>query len=165
MREELAQRFWADMIVPTQEEDSEVAFANPADVSRSLVKARNWTGTLSQALISVSDRLAIAKVELRRASHTLSAFETVLLAAVSPLPTSAVKNKETQRAFMFNGATPEQRTKLAELEQLVQQAEAAVLLLDTEREQLEIMRRALEKSTDWLVQYINWHKFELRELT
>lgn len=164
MRKELADRFWRDMAITTQEEVEDVAFANPSDVARSLVKARNWTATLAQELVVINLNLKEAYKTQRRVDKQITTLESVILSRIERLPTTAVKNKETQRAFILTQATQEETEKLSNLEKARLDVEDLIDDLESEQGEIEVMRRSLERSTDWLIQYINWHKFELREL-
>jgi hypothetical protein len=165
MRKELVQKFWDDMFIPTQNEDSSVNFANPTDVATSLVKARNWASTIAQELISEYEKSHDANKELKKITNEINLLEADVLASADKIPTVAMKNALTQRGFVLRQATESQRKHLLELLALAESWEEILSRVDTSIGQLETMRKALERSTDWLVQYINWHKFELRELS
>ena len=164
MRKELTDRFWRDMTITTQEEVEDVAFANHSDVARSLVKARNWTATLAQELVVINLHLKEGYKVERRVDKEIAKLEATVLSKIERLPTTAVKNKETQRAFLLTQATQEETKKLNDLENEKLKISDLIDDLETQQGEIEIMRRSLERSTDWLIQYINWHKFELREL-
>lgn len=166
MNKETKQRFWDDMIIPTQEETTDVAFANPADVARSLIKARNWVATLTQELTDFNTTVAEHKATLNRFRGQIKAKETVLLAkAISEVSSGYLKNRDLMLAAIWKIATVGDQEQFHELETQVTWFAEELIRLEAEYQNLEIMRKALEKTTDWLVQYINWHKFELRELT
>jgi len=164
MRKELIDKFWQEMLIPTQEDDPSVAFANPADVARSLIKSRNWSATIVQEMIDVSAELKNCKRNLRKAHKGLSGLEANILIGIEHTPTTATKNNTTLRAFIRQNANEEQLKELQKAEEKIEALEQALLDFDTSYGSLERMERALERSTSWLVQYINWHKFELREL-
>jgi len=166
MNKEIKQRFWDEMIVPTQEETTEVAFANPADVARSLIKARNWIATLTQELTDVNKAIAECKVSLNGTRSQIKVRESIVLAkAISEISSGYLKSRDLQLAAIWRVATSQEQEELHGYEEQLSWFTQELIRLEGEYQSLEIMRKALEKSTDWLVQYINWHKFELRELT
>ena len=152
------------MIIPVQNETHEVAFANPADISKSLIRSRNWSAVIIQELVDTTGNITSARKSLRGVEAFLHKHESSILSRVDKVPTVAVKNKDTQRAFVLNQASDEEKTLLRDTIETVEVWNGLLIELEGEKEQLEYMRRMLERTTDWLVQYINWHKFELREL-
>ncbi|MBU8921752.1 MAG: hypothetical protein KOO63_08030 [Bacteroidales bacterium] len=169
MDKEMRKRFWNDFLIPTQEVTEDVAYANPAEVARSLVRARNWYGTISEDVLEAvahieTEAAALRSLEMHK--NSLEQFivaRTMLTESLKALPTSVAKNQQTMSVFALSKATPEEAVDLSDIADKQREAEDSKSFWLTERAQAEIMRRALEKTTDWLVQYINWHKFELRE--
>ena len=169
MNSDMRKRFWNDFIIPTQDETTDVLYANPSDVARSLVRARNWYGTISEDVLEAVANIETANAILRSSETKKTALEQVLVAramreaGLKALPTSVVKNQQTMSVFALSRATFDEAKTLQALLEEQRLAEVDRSFWQRERAQAEIMRRALEKTTDWLVQYINWHKFELRE--
>lgn len=164
MDEDTKTRFWKDMIVPTQEEYEDVAFANPVDVANALVKSRNWASTISSELARLTGRRASVVKRLRRANSQLASVESLVFANVDKVPTTALRTKESRRGFIIKNLDQAGLGLLTECEASVRTEEDILDDIDAQIEELEILRRVLERSTDWLIQYINWHKFELREM-
>ena len=169
MDKEMKREFWKDFVIPTQEEVEEVAFANPSDVARSLVKGRNWYATasasLAEAMKKRDDQLAILQ-DLENKRDTAESLIVANYMNRNPdfkLPTSTVKNKQTMQMFVFSKASPAERDLLDEIEEHRRDAVSEKMYWVRECGELESMRRAIEKTTEWLIQYINWYKFELRE--
>jgi len=164
MRKDLMERFWKELIVPIQEDMEDATFANPSDVARSLIKARNWTATISQELVTATQQIAEERRFINYNEDLLAAFERKILAGAGKIPPVAGKNRETLRAYIRSICLENELELLNKLEETIREHKSTLEGLMAEKETAEIMRKALEKSTDWLVQYINWHKFELREL-
>jgi molecular chaperone GrpE (heat shock protein) len=159
-------RFWDEMIIPTQEETTDVAFANPADVARSLIKARNWMATLTQELTFLNTNALELRNTLNNFRTRLKAKETTILArAISEVSSGYFKNRDLQLASIWRTATDREKEEIHEFETQIDHFTQELNRYEGEYQNMDVMRKALEKSTDWLVQYINWHKFELRELT
>jgi hypothetical protein len=160
-------RFWKDLIVPTQEQTNEVLFANPSDVARSFVKARNWHATVSESLTEANRMFDLQVEALQDLDFRQDELEKVVIARViqdkNKLPTSAVKNKQTLHMYAFAYANTEELAVFEDIKNLRKDALEQKAYWSRERSEFEIMRRTVEKSTEWLSQYINWYKFELRE--
>ena len=165
MNREQKERFWKDFTIITQEEDPDVYFANPSDVSRSLVKARNWAGTLVQNLMDLNERMKNIGVLVNKRTREISNLEKTLFARQAKIPTWATKNKDTQRMFAYSLASPEEQKQLEDSYKHLAEDEQAMTELQVEKESIEMMRKVLEKSTDWLIQYLNWFKFDARDLS
>jgi hypothetical protein len=158
-------KFWDEFIIPVQEETVEVAFANPSDVARSLIKSRNWAGTITQSLMDFTRQVGENQALVKANQSHIVELEREILGRQARLPSAAVKNKELQRAFARSHATVEEKARLDELEDKVRTLEFQTNMIKAEKEQIDLMKHALEKTTEWLIQYINWHKFEARALT
>ena len=156
-------RFWEDFSIPVQEEDSSLNFANPSDVVRSLVKSRNWMGTISENLINIDKALNKEQRLYNTVEENLRRFLVKTLAAVDSLSGAAVKNKETQEAFVLSRCSTSEQVWIRESHKNLQTQREKIDYLKHMKNSFELMKRALEKTTDWLVQYLNWHKFEIRE--
>lgn len=152
------------MLIPVQDENPNVYFANPADVARSLVLARNWTPTIVQELTNVSAELRNCVRNLKKTQKELENLESDVLSKVGKLTVADAKTNLTLRAFIKKVGTEEQLKKLREIESKITSLEDALVDLENTYETLEKMQWALIKSTEWLSHYINWFKFELREL-
>jgi hypothetical protein len=165
MDDSLRKKFWREFMIPIQEETAEVAFANPSDVARSLIKSRNWAGTITQTLMDFVRRTGENQALVKANQAHIAKLERDILSRQSRLPSTALKNKELQRVFARSHATEEEKSRLDELENKVGNLEFQINMIKAEKEQIDLMRHALEKTTEWLIQYINWHKFEARALT
>jgi len=161
--EVLITRFWQDFSIPTQEEDSTVNFANPSDITRSLIKARNWIGTVSEHLIAIDKALLVEQKTFNMADRQMRDLVTGILARGFPLSGTSVKNKETQDAFVLSNSSEEEIQAANSLKTTLHNQQDRIDYLKQMKNSFEIMKRAVEKSTDWLIQYLNWHKFEIRE--
>ncbi len=159
----LITRFWKEFSIPVQEEDTSVNFANPSDVVRSLVKSRNWMGTISENLINV-DRALVQEQRLYNAiEDSLRDFSIKTLAVAGTLAGAVVKNRDTQEAFILHSCSDNERAMIYESQKTLREQREKIDHLKHIKNSFELMKRALEKTTDWLVQYLNWHKFEIRE--
>lgn len=168
MNKELVKRFWEDFQIPTQEETINVAFANPADVAKALIKARNWSATIAQELVKVQNRLAELEQKEEDILIDVNKVEKEILIRqfrYGKISTAVTKNKEIQHAYIRSMATNDEEQDLKAMEQALVETRKGLHVGNTYKEQVDTLRRTLEKTTDWLIQYINWHKFELRELT
>ncbi len=160
---DLAKRFWSEFSIPVQESDLSVNFANPSDVVRSLIKSRNWMGTLSENIIRLDQTLHKEQRKYNRLEHMLKDKIVLVLSRSFPIPGAAIKNKETQDAFIINNCSDEEKTILGDLRSENRHLIATIEELRQMKNSFEIMKKSLEKTTDWLIQYLNWHKFEIRE--
>jgi len=156
-------RFWEDFPIPYQDSDPDVDFANVSDAARALVKARNWSATIAARLADITRSTAECKSEIAERNSLVLRQESRILAR-HDLPSSVTKNKEAQRSFSRRQANAEELALLNDNEQRLTNLQSMLILLQGDHEAVEVMRRALEKSSDWLVQYVNWHKFEARML-
>jgi hypothetical protein len=168
MKKELVDRFWEDFHITTQDQFPDVAFANPIDVASSLIKARNWSATLTQELVKVIRRLSELKLINAELVKNISTLERDILsrqARASNISAIVVKNKDLQRAFIRSVSTEEELGHFAVWEEELHKNGCSLLAGETYKEQVEALRKTLERSTDWLVQYINWCKFEAKSLS
>lgn len=164
MDAQLRKEFWNNFRLPVQEEDPSVSFVNPSDVHRSLIKARNWLGTLNEVLVELKDKHKGLRILRRVAENKLGSLEKKVLARSFPIPTSAVKNKIVQDAFVYSEADEAEKDTIdsinSDVETLIQEMD----IINESMSELDTMRKALDRTTDWLIQYLNWLKFELRDL-
>jgi len=168
MNEKAKKRFWDEFYIPTQKDSKEVAFANPADVARFLISSRNWYGSITQWLVDLKRDKEKIDFEASTTTKQKSALERSILARIiikGELSATAVKNKEVQSGSVFAYAGDDEREVLDQLEDQIATLYGQADLNTVDIEEAEAMRRAIERTTDWLVQYINWQKFELRDLS
>jgi hypothetical protein len=163
MDDKLRERFWKEFYIQTQTESKEVAFANPADVANALISSRNWYGTISEELVSIEEKLAIHKDEIRTVRRRIQDWEVEVLATCGKMHTTAAKNQTTMEAFIWANAGIEIKHELRRLYDSLDVFLSGLAGLERDKAGAEGMRRAVEKTADWLVQYINWQKFEMRE--
>lgn len=159
---DLLQKFWVDFYIPTQDEDSSFPYANPSDASRSLIKARNWTGTLTEKLVEISFSLAGRKRDLRAFQEQYFSVERVILAREEKIFAYITKSKELLKAFIWSKADRDEITMITVLEEDISKLIYDIHVLDSEKEIIQEVLKKLDKTTDWLVQYINWMKIEAR---
>lgn len=162
MDKELLGKFLKDFHIVTQDEDQEFPYANPSDASRSLIKARNWIGTLTERLMDLQDSLKDVKVRLSRTEASLVTVERKILAASSPVPSWATKNKEIQKAYILSNATDVEKQFIAEFEKNIAKDKDIIYAIESEIEQYYTLIKHLDRSTEWIIQYINWMKYEAR---
>ena len=155
------ERFWKDYYIQTQEEHSDFPYANVSDAGRALIKGRNWTGTFTEMLLTISESISINKKELTVCEHDLNLVERDVLAFAGT--TSYVsKNKDLMKAHIWANAVQAQKDLITVNEKRIITLKGVLEELGSEKEILELILKKLDKTTDWLVQYINWQKYELR---
>jgi hypothetical protein len=164
MIREWTKRFWDDFELVTQIENPDMNFVNPADVARSLIKARNWTSKLVQASIESRSQRTTIDNQIREAQTTLDKIERTIFAKSGKIPAFSMRNRETQSKFLFSIAEVEEREQMQKQYDLILYLQTEFSKADDDLGDLETMRRALEKSADWLIQYLNWYKYEMRTL-
>lgn len=160
---DLLDRFWRDFQLITQDEDISFPIANPQDAARVLIKCRNWIGTFTEQLITIEqDRTAILqKAHVARAR--LKELENFFLERIynsGSHSISALKSKEILQALLAFYAD----TEYKDLKKATTDIDTVLIQIDSDKEILENLIKRIEKTTDWLVQYLNWTKFELRTL-
>jgi len=159
---ELLTRFWRDFQLITQEEDSTFPIVNPQDAARALIKCRNWIGTFTEQLITLETERTFVLKDLHRERVTLRSLDNFYIERIlaSDYPLSAIKNKDILQALIQTHADAEQKA----LTQVISNQEEVLLGIESDKTILENLIKRIEKSTDWLIQYLNWTKFELRSL-
>lgn len=166
MDQKLKDKFWQEFKVPTQEEDLTFPFANPSDAARSLISARNWTGTITEDLSNVAYKKSQAKLTATTLEKEIASKERLILVKIlqqGSLPTWASKNKEIQQSYIWSQMTEEELAILQQDYTNLEGINYAIDALTSEESSLNKMLEVLEYTTNWLVQYINWSKFEARE--
>lgn len=161
---ELVDKFLKDMSIPTQDTNEDFPYANLADVGKALIKSRNWIPTLVNESLEINDAIAITKKELRQADTSLTRLERDIVRRNQNLPSSAFKSKEYFKVFVHSIADGTDIIILAGREDQVNVLNEHLDELYSQKEIIEMILRKLEKSNDWLSQYINLQKFELRGL-
>lgn len=154
-------KFWADFPIPTQEEDIRFPYANPSDAAKALIKARNWSGTITEALIEKSESLKSSKSELFSLETKVERLERLIFVKNTP-PGWATKNKDTQRAWIWSKAEEADLQLLQKMDESREVLRTQIFSLETDMGLYGLMLKTLEKTTEWLVQYINWQKHEVR---
>ncbi|SRR5258706_1085420 len=164
LSKDLLARFWKDFNLITQEEDSSFPIVNPQDAVRALIRCRNWVGTFTEMLVSNSMQKTITVKGLKHENYLLSEIEQYWYAELltEGQSVSALKTKELAQALIA------QKTKDDSTYHSIQfniiSLENELFDIDSDKDILEMLLKKLEKTTDWLIQYINWTKFELRTL-
>jgi hypothetical protein len=106
----------------------------------------------------------VTEKSLRHEKHLLSIIEqdwyANLLAEGHSI--SALKTKELAQALIAKKTETDATYHTIQMNIITLENE--LLELNNDKEILETVLKKLEKSTDWLVQYINWIKFEIRDL-
>lgn len=161
MNKELIDRFWKDFTIPTQDENLKFPYANPSDAARTLMKGHNWIGTITEDLMDKSGALKEIKGTLLSLDGKIEKMERLIFSQNDP-PGWATKNKETQKAFVWAQASPEDLELLKVMEDSRITLKEQIFNLEQEVELLNLMLRTLEQSAERIENYINWCKFELR---
>lgn len=164
MNKELLGKFLKDFHIVTQDEDQEFPYANPSDAARSLIKARNWVGTLTERLMDLTDRVKVLKGTLRKQELSLTETEREILSRCVPVPAWATKNKEIQKSYILANADKSEKVVLVGIEDNRSKTLTEIDTLETEIGQYNQLLKSLERTTDWIIEYINWMKFEARSL-
>jgi|SRR6266404_5318141 len=161
---ELLKAFWKDFKLVTQEEDSNFPIVNPQDAIRALVKCRNWVGTFTEMLISNNSLRAIVLKNFKHERYLLNQIEQYWYAELlgEGHPVSALKTKELAQALITKKTQDDTAYHSIQLNILSLENELEELTND--KETLDLLLKKLEKTTDWLRDYLNWTKFELRVL-
>ena len=161
---ELLARFWKDFYIVTQEERQDFPYANVADAAKSLIKGRNWVGTFTELLISKAEELGEFKKTFRNIEQLLKIEDRKLLAKDVKAPGYVLKNAELLTNFLWARLSDFEKERYNTLSADLKHCKDAVEDLESDKDNLELILKKLEKSTDWLVQFINYQKFELRGL-
>ena len=164
MNKELIDRFWKDFTIPTQTENPKFPYANPSDAARALMKGHNWIGTVTENLMEKSGVLKEIKGTLLSLDNKIEKMERLIFSQTDP-PTWATKNKETQKAYVWGQALPDDLELLKVMEDSRITLKEQIFNLEQEIELLNLMLRTLEHSAERIENYINWCKFELRGQT
>ncbi len=160
----LIKQFWNDFKLVTQEEDSNFPIANPQDAIRALVKCRNWVGTFTELLIDNNNLRAVVLRSLKNERYLASKIEQYWYAELlaEGHPVSALKTKELAQALITKKTQDDAPYHSIQLN--IISLENELEELNHDRETLDLLLKKLEKSTDWLRDYLNWVKYELRTL-
>jgi hypothetical protein len=153
------QKFWKEFPIPTQEEREDFPFANPSDASRALIRSRNWAGTITEALIEKSQQLKHLKNLIASLDLKVDRLERHILIA-NPPASWATKNKEMQRTWVWSKATEADLMLLTEMEESKDKLKNESFSIEKDLELYNQMLKTLEKTTEWVIQYLNWIKHE-----
>jgi len=164
MTKELIEQFWKDFAIPTQDEDSKFPYANPSDAARALIKAHNWVGTITETLLVKSEVLKELKSTLLSLETKVEKMERLIFSQ-NPPPSWATKNKEMQKAFVWSKAEVNDLELLQTMEDSRNMLRSQIFNLEKDTDLYNVMLKTLERSSEWLIAYINWRKFELRDPT
>jgi len=158
-------KFWVDYYIPIQEQNKEFPIANVVDVASSLIKSRNWLGTIVEELIKISQDVSEKKKELNVINKLQNNLENkILIEADIKLTGIMMKNRDTIRLYAKKFASQTQLDVLEEYDDQQAGLQVALTSLLSEKEDLEKILKIIEKAAEWSIQYINWQKFELRTL-
>ena len=161
MTKELIARFWKDFPIPTQDEDPKFPYANPSDAARALIKAHNWVGTITETLIEKSETLKEFKNTLFSLDTKVEKMERIIFSQ-NPPPGWATKNKEMQKAYVWSQAEAGDLELLQVMEDSRVTIRSQIFNVEKDIDLYNLMLKTLERSSEWLISYINWAKFELR---
>lgn len=161
---DLLKRFWKDFQLITQEEDSTFPIVNPQDAIRALMKCRNWVGTFTELLIDNNNLRAVVLKSFKHEKFQLTQIEQYwyaeLLAEGQAI--SALKTKELVQALIARKTIDD--TTYHSIQANMQTLESELEILNNDKETLDLLLKRLEKTTDWLRDYLNWCKYEARTL-
>lgn len=163
-KEQLA-KFWQDFKIPTQEDDTNFPYANPSDAARSLIKSRNWVGVITEEILSVSEVLTNYKKELNtllNAKENLDKWTLALAIQQGKAISNITKNKEVQKAFILSIQSGEELKSYRKLEEDQHRIESIIFDLENHIDYLNVLLKTVDKTTDWIIQYVNWMKIEVR---
>src|SRR5467141_750734 len=155
MDHELVKKFWQEYRIQTQDDETGFPFANPSDAARSLVKAYNWVGVITEYLMTIMETITKAELEVSKNSLDTAKLERLIL-ALNPPPHWATKNNNMLKAFIWSKASQEDLNLLRKLELAEDLAQAEWDRAKKEYEVYSTMLRTLDKSTELMIQYINW---------
>lgn len=162
---DLLTKFWKDFHLVVQEEDSSFPIVNPQDAIRALVKCRNWVGTFTELLINTNNIRAVVAKNFKHERFLLKEIEQYwyaeLLAEEHSI--SVLKTRELVQALIAKKTQDDVTYHSIQLNIIGLENELEAL--DAEKETLDLLLKRLEKTTDWLRDYLNWCKYELRELS
>ena len=153
------QKFWKEFPIPTQEEREDFPFANPSDASRALIRSRNWAGTITEVLIEKSQKLKELKNLIAALDMKVDRLERHILVANHP-ESWATKNKEMQKVWILSNATETDKLLLSEMEESRDRLKNESFSVEKDLEVYNQMLKTLEKTTEWVIQYLNWIKHE-----
>lgn len=161
---DLLARFWKDFHLTTQDEDTSFPIANPQDAARVLVKCRNWIGTFTELLISRNNIRNVVLKSLKHERSLLSEIEQFWYAdfLASGHPVSTLKTRELAQALIAQHTKDD--TAYHSIKANIITLENELNEFDIDIENLEALLKRIEKTTDYLVQYLNWVKYEVRTL-
>lgn len=157
-------RYWKDFYIITQEEREDFPYANIADAAKALIKGRNWSGTFTELLITNSEEMNTYKKVLRNLEFQVMVEDRKLLTIDFNPPAYVLKNSELLRNFSWSKLSDAQKMNYATLNTNILECQDKIDELAADKDNIELILKKLEKSTDWIKDYINWMKFELRGL-
>lgn len=161
MTKDLIEKFWKDFPIPTQDEDPKFPYANPSDAARALIKAHNWVGTITEALIEKSEVLKELKNTLFGLDTKVEKMERLIFIQDSP-PSWATKNRDMQKAYVWSKADAGDLELFEVMEDSRVTLKGQIFNVEKDIDLYNLMLKTLERSCEWLTAYINWNKFELR---
>lgn len=161
MTKELIEKFWKEFPIPTQDEDPKFPYANPSDAARALIKAHNWVGTITEALIKQSENLKELKNTLFSLDTKVEKMERLIFIK-NPPPSWATKSKDMQKTYVWSQAEPSDLELFEVMEDSKVTLKGQIFGIEKDIDLYNLMLKTLERSCDWLISYINWTKFELR---
>lgn len=161
----IVRKFWDDFKLIIQEEDPNFPIVNPQDAIRALMKCRNWVGTFTEFLINNNNLRATVLKSLKHERFLLGEIEQYWYAELlgAGYSASALKTKELAQA-LISQKTKEDATYHS-IQMNITSLETELEELNNDRETLDLLLKRIEKTTDWLRDYLNWCKFELRDLS
>ncbi len=164
LNKELIKAFWQDFKLVTQEEDTNFPIVNPQDAIRTLVKCRNWVGTFTEMLIANNNLRAVVLKSFKHERFLLSQIEQYWYAELlaEGQAVSTLKTKELAQALITKKTQDD--TTYHSIQLNIMSLENELEELNHDRETLDLLLKKLEKTTDWLRDYLNWVKYELRTL-
>lgn len=160
----LLTRYWKDFYIVTQEEREDFPYANVADAAKMLIKGRNWAGTWIEKLIQNCEEINLNKKSLKNLEQKVLIENNKLLSLELHPPAYVLKNHDLFVKYVWNKMDDAQKFLYHDLNKKIIDCTNKIEELETDNNNIELILKKLEKSTDWLVQYINWNKFELRSL-
>lgn len=161
----IIKQFWGDFKLSVQEEDPNFPIVNPQDAIKALMKCRNWIGNFTELLINNNNQRAVVLKNLKHERYLLGQIEQYWYAELLEAghSVSALKTKELAQALIAQKTKDD--TAYHSIQTNITALETELEALNNDKETLDLLLKRIEKTTDWLRDYMNWVKFELRDLS
>lgn len=157
--------FWKDMVIPFQNEDDELQFANLVAVSQHFIKAVGLAAQLGEQAEALTEQLANVTITLERKQRDLSEFRKSILAKhYKRISKSA--GKDVQEAFIRAMADEDGREQeLIDLDAEIEKLTREIEIRTPRVAQYKARLKMLEMTMGWGKQYLDFEKLIIRSST